>query len=351
MVQIFTSSGAVVEPAHGLGMTNSVIEAAGNVAEFVLVVLPAAGAVVAWSGSATIAASFAFLCGSYAGLAAAMALGRARKQVLVIDSGMPCNRQTPHSHNFLTQDGRAPAEIAAIARRQVENYDTISFLENTAVKATYTGIGFRTQTASGEEIESSKLIFASGIRDLLPPLEGLAECWGISVLHCPFCHGYEIRNDKTGILGRGEAGFEMARFIANWTKDLTLFSNGPSALTAEQKAKLEQHQIAVVENEIARLAHAEGELREIVFKDRTTNPLKAFYVKAPFEQHCKIPQALGCELTADGFLRTDESFETTVKGVYACGDTLSAMRTVAHAVSTGTATGIILAKRIIMENF
>ena len=99
------------------------------------------------------------------------------------------------------------------------------------------------------------------------------------------------------------------------------------------------------------MAHAEGELREIVFKDGTTSPLQAPNAKAPFEQNCKIPEALGCELTADGYLKTDESFETTVKGVYACGDNVSAMRTVAHAVSTGTATGIILAKRTIFENF
>ncbi|HVD97015.1 MAG TPA: NAD(P)/FAD-dependent oxidoreductase [Cytophagaceae bacterium] len=289
--------------------------------------------------------------GSYAGLAAGMALGRALKKVLIIDSQKPCNRQTPHSHNFLTQDGQTPGKISAIAKEQVQQYKTISFFEGIADKGFQTSNGFTISTTSGEEFKGSKLIFATGIRDILPSIEGLAECWGISAVHCPYCHGYEIREQKTGILANGDVAFELVKLISNWTKDLTLFTNGPSTLKAEQQAKLEQHHIAIVEKEIVRLAHQHGQLQHIVFKDNAaTTHLNAMYVKAPFEQHCKIPEALGCALTEDGFIKT-ELFETTIPNVYACGDNASGMRTVAHAVYSGTATGMFISKKLIADKF
>ena len=159
--------------------------------------------------------------GSYSGLAAGMALGRALRTVLIIDSGKPCNKQTPHSHNFITQDGKTPKEISTLARQQVEMYDTVKFISGLATNGTKTENGFEIQTSSGETFGAKKIIFATGIRDMMPNINGYAECWGISVLHCPYCHGYEIRNERTGILGNGEYGFEFSQLISNWTKDLT----------------------------------------------------------------------------------------------------------------------------------
>lgn len=177
--------------------------------------------------------------GSYSGLAAAMALGRALVSVLVIDSGKPCNRQTPHSHNFLTQDGKEPADIAAIGKQQVALYDTVQFFDGLAISGQRTSNGlFEIQTASGEIFWADKLIFATGIKDIMPDVEGFVDCWGISVLHCPYCHGYEVRDQPTGILGSGENGYELAKLISNWTKDLTLFTEGKSKLTPEQIEKL-----------------------------------------------------------------------------------------------------------------
>lgn len=289
--------------------------------------------------------------GSYSGLASAMALGRARKDVLVIDSGMPCNRQTPYSHNFLTQDGKAPGIIAAIGREQVLQYNTVTFVNGFAEKGNRTDDSFEIQLVSGETFEGRKLIFATGIHDTLPEIEGLPESWGISVLHCPYCHGYEVKDEKTGILGNGDQGFEMTRLISNWTQDLTLYTNGPSKLSVEQKAKLDHYQIHIVEKEIKELSHENGYIHHILFKDNTSTPIKALYAKAHFEQHSKIPESLGCELTDEGYLKIDALFETTVKGVYACGDNVSPTRTVANAVAMGTATGISVSKKIIFENF
>lgn len=289
--------------------------------------------------------------GSYAGLAAAMALGRALKKVLVIDDGKPCNRQTPRSHNFLTNDGKTPAEIAALANLQASRYDTISFFNGRATTANKTEHGFKVQVAGGEIFTATKLVFATGIKDLLAPISGLAECWGISVIHCPYCHGYEVRNEKTGILGNGDMGFDFTKLISNWTKDLSLFTNGTATISNEQREKLHKHRIEIVEKQIEKLEHKDGHLRKIIFKDGTSSSIKALYAPAPFEQHCKIPESLGCELTEEGYIKVDSFLETTLKGVFAIGDNASKMRTVANAVSMGTSAGMMISKKMILEAF
>ncbi|ACU63052.1 NAD(P)/FAD-dependent oxidoreductase [Chitinophaga pinensis] len=284
--------------------------------------------------------------GSYAGLAAAMALGRALKNVMIIDSGLPCNRQTPYSHNFLTQDGQTPANISAIARQQVAQYPTVQFLNDLATDAVQTGTGFNIRVASGDSFQAHKLIFATGIRDILPDINGLSDCWGISVLHCPFCHGYEVREAKTGVLGDGDYGLEFSRLIRNWTTDLTLFTNGSATLTPEQYALLQQQHIPVVEKRIRELVQENGYIRHIVFEDGTTAPLTALYTHAPFEQHCPLPEKLGCACTTEGYLITDHTQQTTIPGVFACGDNTTRLRTIANAVSMGTAAGIAVTKSI-----
>ena len=289
--------------------------------------------------------------GSYAGLAAGMALGRALKQVLIIDAGEPCNRQTPHSHNFLTQDGKKPLAIAALGKRQVQAYGTVTFFNGLATSGRKTENGFEIQVASCKTFRAGKLIFATGIKDSMPDIGGFAECWGISVLHCPYCHGYEIRNEKTGIIGNGDYGYEVTKLISNWTADLTLFTNGPSTLTAEQTKQIEKHKVKIVEKTIERLEHNDGYIQNIVFDDGTKSAVKAIYSPRPFEQHSWIPESFGCELTEDGYIKIDAFQETSVSGVFACGDNSSRIRTVANAVAAGTAAGITASKRIIVDNF
>lgn len=289
--------------------------------------------------------------GSYSGLAAAMALGRALRSVLVIDSGKPCNRQTPQSHNFLTQDGKTPGEIADLARRQVAKYSGVRFLKESADTATKTKEGFEISTSSGELFSAAKLILAAGIKDLLPDIRGLRECWGISVLHCPYCHGYEVKNEPTGILGNGEYGFEFSKFILNWTTDLSLFTNGRSALTKEQRELLEKHQVRIIEKEISELEHTNGYLRNLVFTDGSRSAINALYTKTAFEQNSRIAEDLGCKLTEEGYIETDQFQKTSVSGIYACGDSTTALRTLSVAVSTGATAGIILNKEFVLERF
>jgi thioredoxin reductase len=171
--------------------------------------------------------------GSYAGLSAAMSLGRSQRRVLVIDSGLPCNRQTPHSHNFLTQDGERPDVIAAKAKEQLKKYSTVTFLDGLAVSGKKIENGFAIITQAGEEFTTRKLVFASGIKDKMPAIKGFAECWGISVVHCPYCHGYELRHQKTGLLANGKKAVHLASLINNLTDNLTILISGKADFETE----------------------------------------------------------------------------------------------------------------------
>lgn len=289
--------------------------------------------------------------GSYSGLSAAMALGRSLRKVLVIDAGKPCNRQTPHSHNFLTQDGSTPGEISRIGREQVAKYDTITFLDGFAVEGKKSHSGFEIKTEKGELYEGKKLIFATGVKDIMPEIPGFAECWGISVIHCPYCHGYEVKNQPTGILANGEFGFEFGKMITNWTKDLTLFTRGKSTLTEEHASKLADKGVKIIETEIEQIEHTDGKLEKLILQDGSQLPLNALYAKVDFAQSTDIPAGLGIEMTEQGHIKVDTMQKTNIPGVYACGDSTTMFRSVSFAVSSGTIAGAACNKELIDQEF
>ncbi|MBL7696958.1 MAG: NAD(P)/FAD-dependent oxidoreductase [Chitinophagaceae bacterium] len=289
--------------------------------------------------------------GSYSGLAAAMALGRALRTVLIIDDGKPCNRQTPYSHNFLTQDGVPPMEIAEQAIAQLKAYHTVQFFKGWAEHAIKTHRGFEIRVTGNYTFVAKKVIFATGIKDDFPGIKGFSECWGISVLHCPYCHGYEVRDQKTGILIIEEYNFDFCKLISNWTKDLTVFTNGLPQLTTEQAELLNSHSINIIEKPVEMFRHQNGHIESVVFKDGTESPLEALYAPVQFKQHCPIPELIGCELADDGYIKVDLLQQTTVEGVFACGDNTSRMRTVANAVGMGTTAGMVASKKLILEEF
>ncbi|WP_215225215.1 NAD(P)/FAD-dependent oxidoreductase [Echinicola shivajiensis] len=289
--------------------------------------------------------------GSYAGLSAAMALGRSLRKVLIIDSGMPCNRQTPHSHNFITQDGVKPSEIAAKAKSQVLKYNTVQFLEDTAVKGEKIGESFLVNTASGKQFIANKIIFGTGIKDIMPDIKGFSDCWGISVVHCPYCHGYEIRHKKTGILANGDKAVHLASLVHNLTEELSIICSGKADFTSDQLLKFEKHQITLIEKEVAEVVHDKGQIKKVVFKDRSEEDFEALYAALPFSQHSDIPASLGCELGEDGFIKVDGMQRTNIDGVYACGDNSSGMRSVANSVAKGNVAGAVVNMELILEKF
>lgn len=289
--------------------------------------------------------------GSYAGFSAAMALGRSLRNVLIIDSGMPCNKQTPHSHNFITQDGASPAAITEKAKKQVLQYETIKFYTCTVTTAIKVVNSFEIKTSSDDVFKTKKLLFSTGVKDLFPDIKGFAACWGISVLHCPYCHGYEVKNKEIGVIGNGDIGIEFVKLIHNWTKQLTLFTNGKSTLTAEQTDKMKSHSIKIIENEINSFEHSNGNIQNVVFNDGSKIHVAALFARPGFEQHCDIPQKLGCQLTEQGYIKVDIFQKTSVNGIYAAGDNTTMFRAVSAAVAAGSIAGAVINHELIDESF
>lgn len=289
--------------------------------------------------------------GSYAGLSAAMALGRSLRNVLIIDSGQPCNRQTPHSHNFITQDGEKPSVISENAKAQVLKYKTVKILNGLAVSAKETSNGFSITTNSKEEFTAKKLILATGIKDIIPNIKGFSESWGISIVHCPYCHGYELRNKKTAILANGERAFHLASLVNNLTANLTILTSGKAEFKDEQIAKLRKHNIKIVETEIAEIEHKKGQIKNVIFNNGSNMALEALYTSLPFTQNSDIPLSLGCEMTDLGYIKVDLFQKTSIQNLYACGDNSSMMRSLATAVYTGTSTGAIVNSELCNDKF
>ncbi len=289
--------------------------------------------------------------GSYAGLSTAMTLGRSLRKTLVIDAGKPCNRQTPHSHNFLTQDGSTPKQISTIAQSQVSKYDSIEFYQGLAVSGKRISKGFEITTSNGDVFKAKKLVFASGIRDLIPDIKGFAECWGISVVHCPYCHGYEIRNKKTAIIANGDRAFHLASLVSNLSREITLLTSGTQNFEETQLQKLEHNHIKVIENEISTIEHKNGQLEKIIFKDGRSENFDCAYASIPFEQNSNIPMELGCKLTEHGYIEVNLMQKTSEEGIFACGDNSSMMRSVATAVYGGNITGAMINNELTQESF
>lgn len=289
--------------------------------------------------------------GSYAGLSAAMALGRSLRKVMIIDSGLPCNRQTPQSHNFITHDGERPAVIAEKARVQVLNYPTVSLHNGFAASGIKTDNDFIIKTLEGLDFKAKKLIFATGITDIMPNIKGFDQCWGISVIHCPYCHGYEFRNQKTAIMANGERALHLASLVHNLSNDVSIITSGKAEFTDEQRNKLHMHNISITEKKIQEVIHENGHLTNIVFEDGKTIELNALYAAVPFKQHSDIPATLGCELTEMGHIKTDPFQKTNIAGVFACGDNSSMMRSVSYAVATGGIAGAMVNKELVDEVF
>ncbi len=289
--------------------------------------------------------------GSYSGLSAAMTLGRSLRNILIIDSGMPCNRQTPHSHNFITQDGSTPSEISQKAKSQVLKYNSVHFIKDKAIKGIKTEHSFHIHTESGKKFEAKKVIFATGIKDIMPEIKGVSDCWGISVVHCPYCHGYEIKNKKTGIIANGETAFHLAPMARNLTNELTILTNGKAEFNPEQISKLNKNNIKIIEKEITEIEHENGYIKNVVFNDKSKEYLEATYAALPFKQHSNIPELMGCELNEQGYIQVDMMYKTTVEGAFACGDNMTKIRSVANSVASGNMVGAVINMELLNEQF
>ena len=280
--------------------------------------------------------------GSFAGLSAAMQIARARRRVLVVDAGRPRNRFAAHSHGFLGQDGRAPAEIIDIARAQVLAYPTAAFVQDEAIAAEATGDGFLIRLASGERVQASRLILATGVEDELPSVPGLAERWGRTVLHCPYCHGYEIADGMLGVLATMPGSVHQALLVADWG-EVVLFANDAFTLDDRQRADLDARGVRIEYTPVRSIAtHADG--HELVhLADGRDVPVAALFVATRTRPSSPLAAQLGCafdEGPQGPIIRIDAKQATTVAGVFAAGDAANAMSNATLASAAGVMAGV-----------
>lgn len=291
--------------------------------------------------------------GSYAGLSAGLPLARARKRVLVIDNDQRRNRFGTHSHGFLTQDGTLASEIARIGKEQLLRYPTVDWLDGKVVRidkhddgfCVYSDVGDNTadtscpSTSESKSLYASRIILATGVKDVLPDLSGLAERWGQKIFACPYCHGYELNQGRLGVLATSEFSLHSALMLPDWG-DVTLFLQDAFVPSDEQLAQLATRHITL---ETRRVLAIEDELT-LKLADGETVALDGLFIAAPFEQASALPQMLGCamdETPLGNIIKVSDTKETSVAGVFACGDnTQFGTWSVPIAVADGMKTGV-----------
>ena len=275
--------------------------------------------------------------GSYAGMAAALQLVRARRRVLIIDAGQRRNRFAAHSHGFLSQDGSDPAEIALVARRQLQAYPTLTWLEGTAVTASGTHDAFRVTTADGACHQARRLLLAVGVSDALPDIQGLPERWGRSVFHCPYCHGYELDEGHIGVIATGPMSVHQAELLPEWGP-VTFLLNGAHTLDEDTHGELQRRGVTVETTAIARLqGHA-----EVVLVDGRTLTFAGLFTASRNAPSTPVADALGCvmvETPSGTQYQTNEAKQTSVPGVSACGDAARMPHSISLAVADGAWAG------------
>lgn len=286
--------------------------------------------------------------GSFAGLAATLYIARARRKVCIVDAGLPRNRFAPHSHGFFGQDGSEPAAMLAAARAQVAAYPTVRFVDGEAAAAARAADGFSVTLASGEVLESARLVLAFGVSDELPAIPGLAERWGRSVLHCPYCHGYEFSERRLGVLNVTPMSVQQAMLIAEWGPT-TFYLNGAAADEAALE-ELKKRGIALEPVPVKALRGEGEQLSAIELADGRTSPIDALYIGPRYRLNSTIAEELGCEIEEaplGRMIRTDEQRMTTVPGVFAAGDIVRGAHTVTWACSDGVMAGIALHRSLV----
>ena len=289
--------------------------------------------------------------GGPAGLSAALVLGRCRRSVLLCDTGRPRNAASRALHGYLTRDGIEPAAFLAIARQELERYETVVRCDMAVVDvACRPDSRFDVVLASGERVETRKLLLATGVVDNLPAIPGFAELYGRSVFHCPYCDGWEVRDEPIAIYGRGERGEGLALELTAWTRDLVLCTDGPSEIEKNGRERLERNGVAIREERVLRLEGADGVLHHVVFDSGERVPRRALFFTTGQRQRSDLLTRLGCEFNDKGTVRTGKYETTHLAGLYVAGDASRAVQWVVVAASEGAEAAFAINTDLITED-
>jgi thioredoxin reductase len=281
----------------------------------------------------------AIVGGGAAGLSAALVLVRARRRVLVVDAGSPRNAPASHMHGFLSRDGLPPGELLALGRREVTAYGGEIRTGAVTGSAPHGG-GFHVVLDDGQRICARRLLVSTGLRDELPDIPGLRERWARDVLHCPYCHGHEVRDRRLGVVG-GPGAVRYAQIVRQWTDDLVYFTP-LDTLTDVERSQLAARSIGVVEGIIEQLVIEDDRLRGVQLDDGCVVPRDALFVPPRFVPNSRLLVDLGCDVDDEGWVVTDAGGRTSVPGVWAAGNVVDPRAQVITAAGAGSATAIAL---------
>jgi thioredoxin reductase len=282
--------------------------------------------------------------GGPAGLSAAQVLGRSRRRVLVCDSGTPRNAVSSALHGYLTRDGIAPLELLRLGREELRPYG-VELRAVTVIGAARVGELFEVTLEGHDPIRAHSLLLATGIRDTLPDIPGIEECYGITVHHCPYCDGWEHRGRHLAVIGSGPAAAGLALSLKTWSDEVVVCSNGPSRLQQSQRAQLAAHHIAVREDRLTRVRHARGHVTALETRDGSIACDAVFFTGRQTQQS-ELPRRLGCEFTRKGTVKTDHLGETCVRGVYVVGDASRDVQFAIVAAAEGAKAGVAINKAL-----
>jgi len=290
--------------------------------------------------------------GSFAGLSAAMQLVRGRRRVVVLDSNAPRNRFAVASHGVFGLDGKSPAEIRATALSQLGYYPDFKLVEDTAVAIEKVLGGFEIKAQMGTVYRAMKLILASGITDQLPDLPGLRKLWGKSVIHCPYCHGYELSDRPLGVLASSELSFHQAAMIPDWGAT-TLFTQGKFSPQGEVLGHLINRGVVLEETPITNLLGVGGQLQAVLLADGREVALEGLYVSPKVTLTSPLIKMLELELEGTpvgSIVKVDDFKESSVKGVFVAGDLSNPMQSGTFAIASGTMAGVAAHRSLIFNS-
>jgi thioredoxin reductase len=289
--------------------------------------------------------------GSFAGLAAALQLGRARRKVIVLDTGRPRNRFAGHSHGLLGHDHKPPLDILSEARQQLARYPTIRLVNARAESVSGAIDDFCVVTDDNESLRARRLILSYGVADQMPDVPGFAESWGTSIVPCPYCDGFEVAGQHWGLVWSGPHSYQSAKLFGDWTDKLTVFADGHD-IPPDIQADLACRNIPVVDGRIVEIAHHEGHIASVNLDTGRHIAVDILFAHPRNKPSASLHEALGLATvdTPVGIaLQVDERRQTSTPGIYAAGDLATPlMPSVTQASSQGAMAGIFAQQSMVV---